>query len=164
MPRLLELLVFLGEHWTVDGLVHGDFKWENCLVVEHGELRIVDWELVDAGDTAWDLATIFKEYLFVSLFLPPGRAVDHGALQSAIRAFCLAWAEARFGAGGPMTVDPRPTFARAIGYTAARLVTASLEYVQFVGRFDANVARLLELAQAMLSQPDAACVGLFGPS
>lgn len=45
--------------WQPTCLVHGDVKWDNCLVdltTTPPEVRLIDWELSGIGDPAWDLA------------------------------------------------------------------------------------------------------------
>jgi len=48
--------------WRRDTLIHGDLKWDNCLVVHSSEgapsLRIIDWELADIGDGRWDIGGV----------------------------------------------------------------------------------------------------------
>jgi hypothetical protein len=52
------LLDALGAEWRFDSLVRGDMKWDNVLIYPVGgglDFRIVDWEMADFGDTAWDV-------------------------------------------------------------------------------------------------------------
>jgi hypothetical protein len=46
-------------HWERAALLHGDLKWDNWLAAPDGSrLVLVDWELADLGDPAFDLASL----------------------------------------------------------------------------------------------------------
>ena len=68
------LLDALGAEWRFDSLVHGDMKWDNVLVYSGtGELdfRIVDWEMADFGDAAWDVGAVLQSFLSVWIMSMP---------------------------------------------------------------------------------------------
>jgi Phosphotransferase enzyme family len=44
-------------------LVHGDLKWDNCLVEGRDGVRVIDWEMAAVGDPAWDVAGILQDHL-----------------------------------------------------------------------------------------------------
>src|SRR5262249_23596742 len=123
LPVLLPMLSGLRARWQHDSLLHGDMKWENCLIVgrpgEGGQgLMVVDCELVDIGDGAWDVATIIKEYLVTSLM--NARPMDQ--LRPVIREFWTTYAGRRDLADERL----REYCARVIAFTAARMVVAVL--------------------------------------
>lgn len=76
-PATLELIRHLQRHapafaaldalrasWRPTALIHGDIRAGNVLCVGKGQLRLVDWEMVQAGDPSWDLGcalAIFAE-------------------------------------------------------------------------------------------------------
>src|SRR5260370_16458341 len=109
-PNLQPMFSALRPLWRYDSLIHGDMKWDNCLVstLDGVELKltIVDWELADIGDGAWDVATIFKEYLVTAILNASSRQAAAAQNQPAplpqtietmhpsIRAFCKAYVSA----------------------------------------------------------------------
>jgi hypothetical protein len=68
MPALVNTLDDLGNRWQCCALIHGDLRWDNCIVQRelHGAvatLRLVDWEFSGIGDPHWDVATALAEFL-----------------------------------------------------------------------------------------------------
>jgi hypothetical protein len=168
-PGLIPMLCALRMEWVYDSLIHGDMKWDNCLAWtgEKGEqrLRIVDWELADLGDGAWDVASILKEYLVVAIFAAltaqqTGAAAAHtmATLRPSIREFWAAYAAAR----GLIGDAARIARDRAVRFTAARLVTAVLEYLHASPNASAAASAMIQSSAGILLQPGAAAAELFG--
>ena len=63
-PDFQRALTNCDDEWQQDSLIHGDIKFTNCIVFPQsgGTLgfRIVDWELADWGDAAWDVGGVFR--------------------------------------------------------------------------------------------------------
>src|SRR5262249_6009957 len=126
--------------WRPGGLVHGDAKWDNVLVVpaaRRPDLWLVDWELTGPGDGRWDLATALPTFLQLWVTTPPvtgpraAADLPHAryplvAMQPAMRALLAAWLCAR-GGGAASRRDDLVGVARLCG---ARLVVTVFEYVQ----------------------------------
>src|SRR4029450_8013632 len=69
-----ELLEALGAEWRFDSLIHGDMKWDNILVFKASEtvdFRIIDWEMADFGDAAWDVGAVLQSFLSVWIMSMP---------------------------------------------------------------------------------------------
>jgi thiamine kinase-like enzyme len=66
-PIILKSLESLWEEWKTKSLIHTDLHWDNILLYqsqsEHSSLKIADWESAFIGDPAWDIGTIFQEYI-----------------------------------------------------------------------------------------------------
>jgi aminoglycoside phosphotransferase (APT) family kinase protein len=65
-PRFVENLRGCRQSWRADCLIHGDVKFDNCLLLAAGgersafEVKFIDWELSVYGDPAWDLACLLE--------------------------------------------------------------------------------------------------------
>lgn len=173
-PDLRYNLDRLRNNWNFDCLIHGDMKWDNCLVHPGDDgkprLKIIDWELVDYGDACWDVGSILQSYLTSWVYampLPletsPERLVRDAAypleaVQPAIRAF---WDSYRQNSG----VAPHHSahyLIRSIEYGAARLVQTAFESLYFSPAMTPHGATLLQLSQNILRSPAEAAAVLFG--
>ncbi len=168
-PGLSAGLSALRPLWQYDSLIHGDMKWDNCLL-RGDEPLIVDWELADLGDGAWDVASVFKEYIASALLnyaareharahkLPEPPEVTLETGRPSLRAFWEAYRAGRGmnGAAAGVYLD------RAVRYTAARLVIAVLEYSAFAQQLDATGRLMLESASRILEHPQLAATQLAG--
>lgn len=172
-PGFPDRLSTLRALWQIDSLTHGDMKWDNCMLPVNGgagvdapkDLRIIDWELVDLGDGAWDVATILKEFVMAWL-LPASNtmpavawpAVSLEAMQSAVRSFWSAYASKRgFNAAGrAIYLD------RSIRFCSARMIVAVLEYLYSAPQMSNLMMQMLQLASGILQAPETARANLFG--
>jgi Phosphotransferase enzyme family len=172
-PKLQPMLSALRPLWQYDSLIHGDMKWDNCLLSSpdgvQQNLTIVDWELADIGDGAWDVATIFKEYLVAAILnasarqaaasqnqpVPPAQTIE--SMQPSIRAFWKAYAAAR-----GITADAGRYLDRAVRYTAARMIIAVLEYLNASPQFSVLGSSMLQTAVYLLETPQVAAVQMIG--
>jgi thiamine kinase-like enzyme len=172
-PGFLDRLATLRPLWKIDSLTHGDMKWDNCMLPVNGsaesgapgELRIIDWELVDLGDGAWDVATVFKEFVMIWLLAATNAvpayaspSVSLEAMQSAIRAFWNAYALKRgFNAAGrALYLD------RSIRFCSARLTVAVLEYLYASPQMTSLMMTMLQLASNILQAHEWARTAVFG--
>lgn len=156
----------LRKGWRQDGLIHGDMKFENCLVLMAGEpqLRIVDWELADFGDTLWDVGGVLQAYLNTWVLSMPEfddssverliRQARHPLedLQPAMQAFWQSYAAVRAEAD----------LTRCVQYAAARMIQTVYEYMAQASQLSRGSLRMLQLSMNMLTRPDDAIRDLLG--
>lgn len=73
-PEIALALMDLASTWRPTVLMHGDVKWDNVIAVGGDgarDVRLVDWELCDAGEPLWDVAGALTAYLGAWLFTVP---------------------------------------------------------------------------------------------
>jgi len=173
-PSLQPLLSALRSEWKFDSLIHNDMKWDNCLlkIQQEGEpeLTIVDWELADLGDGAWDVGTIFKEYIMAVLLnanmrettaaqnYPAPPVITLESLQPSIRAFWQAYAVARGLAG----YEEQTTLLRAVRLTAGRMIVGVLEYLGPATQLGTLGTTMLQTSAGLLEAPQIAILQLMG--
>lgn len=159
-----DVLDTLRAQWQANSLIHGDMKWDNCLVYSQNDqlqLKIIDWETADWGDACWDVGAILQAYLtFWIMSIPvdntstPAQFLERApypieAMQPAIRAFWQAYLTARgiSGAAG------RELLVRSVQYGAARMLQTAYEYMYYAPQISANALCQLQVSLNILSNP-----------
>jgi Ser/Thr protein kinase RdoA (MazF antagonist) len=80
-PEIALALADLAFTWRPTVMMHGDVKWDNVIALGGDaapggdgvrDVRLVDWELCDAGEPLWDIAGALTAYLGFWLFTVPG--------------------------------------------------------------------------------------------
>ena len=150
----------LRTKWVANTLIHGDLKWDHCILVNPGdparELRIVDWEFADIGDGCWDAGAVLQAYLHLWVQSVTDDPLEE--IQPAIRAFWQAYA-GRLGATGSAAAD---MLERSVGYAALRMIQTARENLATVSEIGAEEVRLLQVSQNILASPKEAVQRLFG--
>lgn len=181
-PATGELLAIVGRHhefeqvlramrddWRPTTFIHGDIRWDNWLLQSTGngdvKLSVVDLELADVGDPAWDVGAVFQAYLThwvlgapsSSAGLPvPTDSVER--LQPAVRAFWFAYADAS-------AIAPRDRdewLERCARAAAARMIQSAYEACAVAPAVQPQTVALAQLSMNMLQRPDDAVAQLLG--
>lgn len=174
-PGLGEAFDALAADWRRTSLVHGDVRWDNCLVHPRPgsgratRLKLVDWELARVGDPAWDLGSVFAEYIAAwatsipaSAELGPGRATDLAAtpiesVHGAVRAFWRAYRATRSGDENPVTLR-----VRALRYAGCKLAQAGFERADRRAQLPTATVVCLQLGLNVLTRPLEGATHLLG--
>lgn len=69
-PELVKEIEKVYFNWDRHTIINGDLKWDNVLLYKRDDLnqfdiKIIDWELIEFGDPAWDIAGILHDFLII---------------------------------------------------------------------------------------------------
>jgi hypothetical protein len=144
------LLVETQSLWRLSGVVHGDLRFENCLVNPTGWVTFVDWEAGGQGDPIWDLATLAQELISAS----PARdgpscvPVLSGAVRLLVESYRAACPSEAWGPDAP---------ARLVRFTAARLLQRSFQLsARGAPELEAERRRHVALSRVLFTDPSVA--------
>jgi Ser/Thr protein kinase RdoA (MazF antagonist) len=164
--------------WQPETLIHGDVRFDNFLFRRPPtdlqsapiEVWLVDWEMVQIGDPAWDLAGALQDFLvfwIASMPLSAERSVEQSIDQSRVRLADLQaairelWTGYQAGAG--MSGGERGSFlGRAVAYSAARLFQSVHEMSQPEDELPGQAVILLQLGANLMADPERGQVQLYG--
>jgi aminoglycoside phosphotransferase (APT) family kinase protein len=164
----------LASNWRFDSFIHGDIKFENCVLslsASSGitEVKIVDWELADFGDPCWDVGSLLQAYLYlcirpslaqrgVSLEARLERAGHRTeSMRSSVAAFWKSYC-----AGVSMGESESHAFLeRAIYCASARMIQMALEVMHGQMEPPPAALSLLDVSAEIMTRSDAAA-GLSG--
>lgn len=172
---LIDHLDQLRHEWQPCGFVHGDIRSENFLIpvpLGRGKrpVKIVDFEFAGAGDTAWDVGTVFAEYLTLWLFSFPFMTASQldrfirlatcplDNIQPSLRSFWSQYDHC-------MALDASKSdelLLRAVKFSALRLLLMAFEVASVLSSVNSYILSLLQVGMNILAQPEKAAVELFG--
>lgn len=170
---LADGLEALRRSWRPDTMVHNDLKGDNILVRtidDRTQIYLIDWELIQRGEAAWDVGAIFRDFLTywllavpLSADLAPQAMLDQALLPMAeLRPALRAFWRAYLGAAGIAGAAAGAVLLRAVEFAAARMVQAAYE-LSLAQAQPSNLAlALLQLAANILAAPREASLHLLG--
>jgi hypothetical protein len=173
-PGVMFQIAQLARHWRVDGLIHGDLKWDNILIDPSIEgqdaVRVVDWELADLGDAAWDVASVWSSYLTTWVFAgitgiwgtATPTAEEFSARLREMRGALLAFWEAYCSSAEIPAAESAAHRLRSLQFCGAKLAATAYECVHNNPGNLEPPRRLLRLASQILHHPLEASREIFG--
>jgi Ser/Thr protein kinase RdoA (MazF antagonist) len=176
--RLSTLLDQLPELWQPDTIIHNDVKMANVLILParskstgaSDQVRIIDWEHVQMGDPAWDVAGAFQDFVhFWIMSMPLAEPLDADAIvsraryplamvQPVIRSF---WEGYRTTCGLSSARASR-LLSRAVRFSAARLIQTAYEWGAPLYRIPKQSVLLLQVSANLLNNPESMQSLLYG--
>ncbi|HUR79184.1 MAG TPA: phosphotransferase, partial [Thermoanaerobaculia bacterium] len=162
-PDFGQALDRLRAGWRRDALIHGDMKFDNVVVCgDDDTMHVVDWELADAGDSAWDVASILQAYLtwwIATLSETREQAMyPLETIQPAMHAFWDAYSAARKLTGRENAAE----LERAVSYAGARMLQTVYESLAFAPAITQHAVWQVQACMNILKQPAAAATDLLG--
>jgi Ser/Thr protein kinase RdoA (MazF antagonist) len=154
--------------WRRNALMHGDMKFDNVVLSPDDDtMHVVDWELADAGDWAWDVASILQAYLTWWIATvkrapaPPGEDGAQYPLESILPAVHAFW-DAYVAARGLTAAEAWPELERSVAYAGARMLQTVFESLTFAPAMHQNAMWQMHACMNILNRPAAAAVELLG--
>ena len=171
-PDFGQALDRLRMAWRRNALIHGDMKFDNVVVESKPDtnpqpMHVVDWELADVGDSAWDVASILQAYLtwWISTLqhIPADEPNDVAqypleTIQPAIHAFWDTYVRSR----GISTRDADAELERAVSYAGARMLQTVYESMAWAPALTQHAVWQVQACMNILKQPRAAATDLLG--
>jgi hypothetical protein len=164
----------LAVGWRPRAFVHGDFRWENCVVSNarstRPETRLVDFEWSCGGEPALDVGAAFGEYIRCWLSSMPadptlgaerlGRDAIRPLedMRPEIAALWRAYANRRRFDDAERAV----MLARCMGFAGARLIGVAFEESAEAERLPARAGRAVQVAENLFAWPWAVSAALIG--
>lgn len=171
-PELKTHLARLQAEWGRTCVIHGDLKWENFLVSQtpngdgRATVQLIDWELADLGDAAWDVACVLASFIqpvIVGRYSAQGQAMGPATADETVRAqaCCKAFWRA-YTAGFSMTREQQALAKeRCARFAAARLVLTAYEIAQSTPEISASALLAIRAAASIFNDPRSAINQLF---
>lgn len=168
-PVIREGLQVVERDWKFDCLIHGDMKWDNCLVHpdqnQTPQLKLIDWELIDVGDAHWDIAGLMHSFFVFWIEIDqrdtrqePASSIEEliareNPLHNALRQSLLVyWHAYQTGVGAKD--NDRADLVRCLRFVAARLVLTCYEGVCTEKEMSISMSLVLQLARIIFEDPE----------
>lgn len=162
----------LAREWRPTTLIHADLKADNILVTPGPEPRvhIVDWELAQPGDAAWDVGALFQDLLLFwirSIPISPRSTPEKLAgearfpLAQLLPAFRAFWDAYRRGAG-LVGAAGASFLARAVSASGAHLLQRVYEQGGQADALSGRDVMMLQVATHILADPAVASLHVYG--
>ncbi len=135
----------LRKTWRPQCLIHADFKLENVLINQAGNLRVIDWEYICRGDPAWDAATLLQSFWNFHVQWPNRNAVE--SIRPALRAFTQVY-------GLRTSMTPQDFTSRVIPFAGVRMLQSAFETLEKAEGLTPRAIRLLQAAMNIMSTPE----------
>jgi aminoglycoside phosphotransferase (APT) family kinase protein len=155
--------------WEASALIHGDLRFDNILVANASsgstDLKLVDWELCQRGDPAWDVAWIIAG--LVRIWLHTINLGDTGdndfaveqsnwsVYQAAVRSFWFGYCAAQ---GAPIVGEKLARF------TVLALIQSVLESERYARHLTEPAILALQLCENIAVDPRRAADDFFALS
>jgi hypothetical protein len=162
--------------WRPDTVIHGDIRSDNILIAPPavpgagGEtVRLVDWELVQRGDPAWDVAGVLQDTVVFWISSMSPATADVSALAASARfpwsilqAYLRSFWQGYRQAAGLTADEENALLLRAVAFSGARLVQSAYEGSDASDTLPPQSVLLLQVSANVLAEPESAQLQLYG--
>lgn len=166
---MLPMLGALAADWPTEQLIHGDMKWQNCLMRTASDSAtdciFIDWEMAGLGDPLWDLAGLAQSWLKTWLDGVPVDATDSEENFAARSAATFAPFRQALNAlwQAYLAKCPGVSQTRFAALCGARLIQTLYEENDGEADLSPEHLMLLQLARNLLQRPEEGATYLLEP-
>jgi len=162
----------VGATWELNSLIHGDIKMDNFLVLDPAaaysagstQVRLIDWEMAQLGDAAWDAAGVLQDFVFWWVISMPMEDEEANLVakasfpvrlvQAGVAAFWASYCQA-----DPATEALLP---KVVRFAACRLLQTAYELSSRFDYIPRPASILLQIAMNLLTNLERGARDLFG--
>ncbi|MGE0690652.1 MAG: phosphotransferase family protein [Candidatus Nitrosocosmicus sp.] len=159
--------------WNTNTIIHGDIKFDNIIVsVNNGNVVnvITDWEMASIGDPAWDIGSIFQEFIRSWLMRLPilgnekpllllqNSEESYQNMQNAIRVFWNAYLETVRKSNR----EANDLLLKSVKFCAARLLQSVFEMLHSQNELNNVSVYMIQLSLNILGNPSNSAIHFFG--
>lgn len=172
-PKAFAVLEELFAHWASETLIHGDIKFDNIIINTNRKTNksiITDWESANIGDPAWDIGSIFQEFIRSWLYSLPLTGTETAQellnlskesfqnMQSTMRYFWNEYTE-NIHKNTKFTND---LLIKSTKYCAARLIQSAYEMLHSQSQLNNISVYMVQIALNILVDVNNATIHLLG--
>ncbi len=173
---LIHLWDVAREMWQINALIHGDVKLDNVIVIprageeEATHLKLVDWEMAQYGDTAWDVAGALQDFIFWWTIMMPNEDTAEAMIKKAPFGFqelqpaITTYWHSYSGVSGLSDTANEELLSKAIFFSGFRCIQTAYEISSKFEHVPPIAQVLFNLGKSIVKDPETARHKLFALS
>lgn len=176
--KIYDLLEGIVSSWDLQTLIHGDIKFDNIIIASSkkntksvNKILITDWEMATIGDPAWDIGSIFQEFVRLWLSLLPITGADSAEqliniskesfqnMQKFLRAFWNGYYE---GIDDKSAKELNELLIKSTNFCSLRLIQSAYEMLTSQSELNNLAVYMIQISSNILASTDNAITHLLG--
>jgi len=155
------------QSWQKTCVIHADIKFQNLLINQQEEIRIIDWETCDIGDPLWDVSAVFHMYLIAWMNYEIKKdhtdrknvacMLNKDTMQNQIQSFWLEYV--RLNKWNKKECEH--AINKTMDFCSMKLIHTCFEIINQTKHLDAYITQILQLSLNILKDKDAVIADLL---
>lgn len=171
-PLIAEALEYLRVNWRGKSLIHGDIKLANFIVLppsEGTQIKLIDWEISDLGDSLWDVAGLVQSLLVSWLTMADSNADLYQQLpgsdsfsQQEIERFIARFWSLYCQYSHDTNLNSVANRHKLMKFSGARMLQTAYETNVHSPALSIQTSRIMQYCQLLLTTPELMAEQLLG--